>query len=237
MSAEFKKNDAAGAAVASRLHGRRKGKKLRPHQAGLLETLLPQLAIDLRRPIADATSLFAREPAAVWLEIGFGGGEHLVAEAEANPNFGFIGCEYFENGLAKTLALIEPKKLDNIRLYCGDAGAVIDALPEGALHGVYLLYPDPWPKRRQRKRRFLSDTMLAALARIISSGAKLRFVTDIDDNAGWTLARVLRSPDFVWNAQTAADWQQAWPGWSATRYEARAVAAGRKPVYLTFVRR
>jgi tRNA (guanine-N7-)-methyltransferase len=237
MSADFKKNDAAGVAVASRLHGRRKGKKLRPHQAGLLETLLPQLAIDPERPIADPTGLFARKPAAIWLEIGFGGGEHLVAEAEANPDYGFIGCEYFENGLAKTLALIEPKKLDNIRLYCGDAGAVIGALPQGALQGVYLLYPDPWPKRRQRKRRFLSDTMLAALARIMSSGAKLRFATDIDDNAGWTLARVLRSPDFVWNAETAADWQQAWPGWTATRYEAKAVAAGRKPVYLTFVRR
>ncbi len=237
MSADFQKSNPVRAAVASRLHGRRKGKKLRPHQAGLLETLLPRLAIDLTRPIADLTCFFARKPAEVWLEIGFGGGEHLVAEAEANPGFGFIGCEYFENGLAKTLALIEPKKLDNIRLYCGDAGAVIDALPKGALQGVYLLYPDPWPKRRQRKRRFLSDTMLAALARIMSPGAKLRFATDIDDNAGWTLARVLRSPDFVWNAQTAADWRQAWPGWSATRYEAKAVTAGRKPVYLTFLRR
>ncbi len=237
MSADFKKGDAAGAAVASRLHGRRKGKKLRPHQAGLLETLLPQLALDLSRPIADAASLFARKPAAIWLEIGFGGGEHLIAEAERHPDCGFIGCEYFENGLAKTLALIEAKKPDNIRLYCGDAGQVIDALPDGALCGVYLLYPDPWPKRRQRKRRFLSDAMLAALARVMQPQAQLRFATDIDDNAGWTLARVLRSPDFIWNAQTAADWQQAWPGWTATRYEAKAVAAGRKPIYLTFVRR
>jgi tRNA (guanine-N7-)-methyltransferase len=237
MSAEAHKGNRADSAVASRLHGRRKGKKLRPHQAKLLETLLPQLAIDPVRRIADVTGLFARKPAAVWLEIGFGGGEHLVAEAAANPDFGFIGCEYFENGLAKALALIESKKLDNIRLYCGDAGAIIDALPERALQGAYLLYPDPWPKRRQRKRRFLSDGMLAALARIMSSGAQLRFATDIDDNAGWTLARVLRTPDFAWNAETAADWREAWPGWTMTRYEAKAVAAGRKPVYLTFLRR
>ena len=237
MSADFMKNDAASATPATRLHGRRKGKKLRPHQAGLLETLLPQLALDLSRPIDDAAGLFARKPAAIWLEIGFGGGEHLVAEAEANPDCGFIGCEYFENGLAKILARIEAKKPDNIRLYCGDAGRMIDALPDGALCGLYLLYPDPWPKRRQRKRRFLSDAMLAALARVLQPQAQLRFATDIDDNAGWTLARVLRSPDFLWNAQTAADWQQAWPGWTATRYEAKAVAARRKPVYLTFVRR
>ncbi|HKH81831.1 MAG TPA: tRNA (guanosine(46)-N7)-methyltransferase TrmB [Methylovirgula sp.] len=239
MSADSGKDDVAGArpAGATRLYGRHKGKKLRAHQAGLLETLLPRLALDLSRPIADATTLFPRKPAAIWLEIGFGGGEHLIARAEANPNCGFIGCEHFENGLAKALALVEAKKLDNIRFYCGDAGAVIDALPDGALKGVYLLYPDPWPKRRQRKRRFLSDDMLAALARVMQSEAQLRFATDIDDNAGWTLARILRSTDFIWDAETAADWQQAWPGWTSTRYETKALATGRKPIYLTFARR
>jgi tRNA (guanine-N7-)-methyltransferase len=237
MSADFNKADATGAAVASRLYGRRKGKKLRPHQTGLLETLLPQVALDVSLPIADAAVVFPSEPKKICLEIGFGGGEHLIAEAERNPDCGFIGCEYFENGVAKALARIEASRLDNIRVYCGDAGQVIDALPDGALCGVYLLYPDPWPKRRQRKRRFLSDAMLAALARVMGSGAQLRFATDIDDNAGWTLARVLRSPDFFWNAQTASDWQAAWPEWSATRYEAKALAAGRKPVYLIFTRR
>ncbi len=221
----------------SRLYGRRKGKKLRPRQAGLLETLLPQLALDPSRPIADATTLFARKPEAIWLEIGFGGGEHLAAEAKANPGCGFIGCEYFENGVAKVLALIEAQELDNIRLFCGDASTMIDALPEAALQGAYLLYPDPWPKRRQHKRRFLSDAMLGRLARVMQPGAELRFATDIADNAGWTLARVLRSPDFVWKAETAADWLQAWPGWMSTRYEAKALVQGRKPVYLTFVRR
>jgi tRNA (guanine-N7-)-methyltransferase len=236
MRADLEKRDPQSA-VAARLHGRRKGKKLRPHQAELLETLLPRLRLDPSRPIADATALFARQPVALWFEIGFGGGEHLAAEAEANPQRGFIGCEYFENGLAKALALIEAKKLDNIRLYCGDAGQVIDVLPAATLAGVFLFYPDPWPKRRQRKRRFLSDAMLAALARVMRGGAELRFATDIDDNAGWTLARVLRSPDFAWRAETAADWRDPWPGWRATRYEAKALAGGRKPVYLTFLRR
>ncbi len=236
MSADFEKRNLQSAA-AVRLYGRRKGKRLRPHQAKLLETLLPRLALDLSPPIADAAALFARRPAAIFLEIGFGGGEHLAAEAEANPDCGLIGCEYFENGVAKALALIEAKKLDNVRLYCGDAGGMIDALPATALARVFLLYPDPWPKRRQRKRRFLSDSMLAALARVMRAGGELRFATDIDDNAGWTLGRILRAPDFVWKAETAADWREPWPGWTATRYEAKALAAGRKPVYLTFVRR
>ncbi len=221
----------------SRLYGRRKGKKLRAHQAALLETLLPVLSFDPARPIADAAGLFIGKPSAIWLEIGFGGGEHLIAEAESHPERGFIGCEPFQNGLAKAVALAEARKLANLRLYCGDAGAVIEALPDRALQGVYLLYPDPWPKRRHRKRRFLSDDMLASLARVMRPGAELRFATDIDDNAGWTLARVLRSPDFLWRGETAADWREPWPGWGGTRYEAKALAAGRRPAYLTFVRR
>ncbi|MHB8883910.1 MAG: tRNA (guanosine(46)-N7)-methyltransferase TrmB [Methylovirgula sp.] len=222
--------------VGSRLHGRRKGKKLRAHQAQLLETLLPILTLDPTQPIGDAAGLFVGRPDAIWLEIGFGGGEHLIGEAQANPDCGFIGCEPFENGLAKAVAQAEARKLANLRLYCGDAGLVIDALPDRTLTGAYLLYPDPWPKRRHRKRRFLSDEMLASLARVMRPGAELRFATDIDDNGGWTLARVLRSPDFTWRAATAEDWRQPWAGWSGTRYEAKALAAGRKPVYLTFVR-
>ncbi|HEY5226056.1 MAG TPA: tRNA (guanosine(46)-N7)-methyltransferase TrmB [Methylovirgula sp.] len=222
---------------ASRLHGRRKGKRLRAHQAELLETLLPVLTLDPTQPIADPAALFAGGPDGIWLEIGFGGGEHLIAEAQKYPDCGFIGCEPFENGLAKALALAEEKKLANLRLYCGDAGVVIEALPEDALQGVYLLYPDPWPKRRHHKRRFLSDDMLALLARVMRPGAELRFATDIDDNAGWTLARVLRSPDFIWRAATADDWREPWSGWEGTRYEAKARAAGRKSAYLTFVRK
>jgi tRNA (guanine-N7-)-methyltransferase len=232
-------NSKAGATgrSAPRLHGRRKGKRLRAHQAALVETLLPQLALDVSQKITDAAALFPDAPRDIWLEIGFGGGEHLIAEAQAHGACGFIGCEPFENGIAKALAKAEAARVTNLRLYQGDAGTVIEALPERALSGVYLLYPDPWPKRRHRKRRFLSDEMLSALARVMRPGAEIRFATDIDDNAGWTLARVLRSKDFIWRASDAEDWRKPWAGWGNTRYEAKALAAGRTPVYLTFVRR
>lgn len=218
------------------LFGRRKGKKLRGRQAELLRTVLPGVTFDPSRPILDAVALFPEAPAALWLEVGFGGGEHLAAEASRHPQFGYIGCEAFVNGVAKALTLIEENQLRNVRLYGGDARAVIEALPQRALDGVYLLYPDPWPKRRQRKRRFLSDDMLARLARIMRPGAELRFATDIDDNAGWTLARILRSADFSWSPQNATEWQRPWEGWSGTRYEAKALLEGRRPVYLTFLR-
>ncbi|HEY0146925.1 MAG: tRNA (guanine(46)-N(7))-methyltransferase TrmB [Methylovirgula sp.] len=222
--------------LATRLYGRRKGKKLSALQVNLRETLLPRLALDPAQPIMSAPCLFPNAPRDIWLEIGFGGGEHLAAEAAAHPDEGFIGCEFFENGVVKVLTLIAHKDLDNVRLYQGDAGAIVDALPQQSLAGAYLLYPDPWPKRRQRKRRFLSDTMLKRLARIMRPGAEIRFATDIDDNSGWTLARVSESPDFEWRAQSARDWREPWPGWASTRYEAKALAAGRAPVYLSFVR-
>lgn len=221
---------------AAGLFGRRKGKKLRDRQAERLRADLPEIAVDASRPIADAAALFREKPAALWLEIGFGSGEHLAAEASRHPECGFIGCEAFVNGVAAALRLIEENALGNIRLYQGDARVVIDALPDQALDGVYLLYPDPWPKRRQRKRRFLSDELLARLARIMRPGAELRFATDIDDNGGWTLARVLRSTDFVWSAKTAADWKNPWQGWSGTRYETKAQREGRTAIYLTFRR-
>jgi tRNA (guanine-N7-)-methyltransferase len=218
------------------LYGRRKGKKLRPHQAGLIVDLLPQIALDAERKITDLPGEFDDEPVRIWLEIGFGGGEHLVAEARAHRDWGFLGCEPFVNGVAKLLACIDAEELDNLRVFQGDAAMLIAALPDGCLDGIYLLYPDPWPKRRQRKRRFISDEMLAHFARVLRTGAQLRFATDIDDYAGWTLARILRAADFSWPAETAADWHEPWEGWQATRYETKALTAGRKPVYLTFVR-
>ena len=145
QTAEAKSAETKTGAPGSRLHGRRKGKKLRSHQAELIDTLLPVLTLDVTQKIADAAALFATQPAEIWLEIGFGGGEHLIGEAETHPQAGFIGCEPFQNGLAKALALAEAKALGNLRLYCGDARDVIAALPDRALAGVYLLYPDPWP--------------------------------------------------------------------------------------------
>ncbi len=216
------------------LFGRRRGKRLTARHDELLRSALPALALDPSRPI-EPTMLFPGL-SALWLEIGFGGGEHLAAIARAEPNALFLGCEAFRNGLAKALVLIEEQALRNIRLYEGDARAIVEALPQGALDGAYLLYPDPWPKRRQRKRRFLSDVMLTRLARAMREGAELRFATDIDDNAGWTLARVLRSPHFCWRPASSGDWLRPWAGWSGTRYEAKALREGRRPAYFTFTR-
>jgi tRNA (guanine-N7-)-methyltransferase len=220
----------------SLLHGRRKGKKLGVRHTGLLRDLSPAVTFDASRPIPDPANLFAGRPAPLWLEIGFGSGEHLAAAACRHPQVNFIGCESFLNGIAKALELIEDRGLGNIRLHDGDARTVIEALPAQSVERVYLLYPDPWPKRRQHKRRFVSEETLASLARIMCPGAELRFATDVDDYAGWTLARVLASPDFAWRAEAARDWQEPWPEWPGTRYEAKAKAEGRRPAYLAFLR-
>jgi tRNA (guanine-N7-)-methyltransferase len=218
--------------------GRRSGHRLRPRQAGLIETLLPVLTLDLGHPAASPLpTLFPVPVDDVRLEIGFGGGEHMVAAAEANPNSGFIGCEPFVNGMAKALAAIAERGLRNIRLHHGDAVAVIDWLPAQSIAGIDLLYPDPWPKRRHWKRRFVDDTRIVQLARILCPGAAFRFATDSGDYAAWTLIRFLRSLDFEWTADCADDWRRPWPGFVRTRYEAKAVREGRVPCYLVFRRR
>ncbi len=219
------------------LYGRRKGKTLRSYQAGLMETLLPKVRVAPAAGLSDPFGLFEGGPDDLRLEIGFGGGEHLATDAQAYPERGYFGCEPFINGVAKLLAEIDVRGLNNIRIHPGDAGDLIDVLPAASLSGVCLLYPDPWPKRRHRERRFVSDAMLARLARAMRPGAELRFATDIDDYAGWTLARILRSPDFTWPAQRAVEWLTPWPDWPGTRYEAKALREGRRPVYLTFIRR
>ena len=218
-----------------RLHGRSKGKALRPHQAELVETLLPQLSIDLASPF-DARSLFPPTVKGLRLEIGFGGGEHLIDAATREAGAGFIGCEPFVNGVAKLLAAIEQTGVQNVRIHRGDAALVLDWLPEASLSRVYLFYPDPWPKRRQRKRRFVNSETLDLLARAMPRGAELRFATDIDDYAAWTLARIRAHSAFSWRATSALDWTRPWEGWTSTKYERKAMAEGRKPVYLTFLR-
>jgi tRNA (guanine-N7-)-methyltransferase len=218
------------------LYGRSKGKALRPHQAQLVAGVLPTLEVDAAR-LAAGAPLFDFAPSELWLEIGFGGGEHLVAQALAHPDVGFIGCEPFLNGVAKALAAIERTGVGNVRLRAGDARPLIEATPDAALSRVFILYPDPWPKRRHNKRRVVSRETVAELARAARSGATVRFATDIDDYAGWTLARFLDSPHFRWLAEDAEDWRRPWGDWAPTRYEAKAKLAGRKPVYLTFVRR
>lgn len=217
--------------------GRRKGHKLRPLRAALFETLLPQLAVDLARPPSDdVQALFPVPVSRLALEIGFGGGENLVREALAAPATGFIGCEPFINGMASALASIDAHGLKNIRLYHGDAVELLDWLPTGSIRQVDLLYPDPWPKKRHHKRRFVSDETVARLARIIVRGGVFRFATDIDHYAEWTLFRLLRSEDFEWTAEHADDWRKPWRGFAGTRYEAKAIREGRTPCYLIFRR-
>jgi len=217
--------------------GRRKGHPLKPRQTALFDTLLPRIALDLSTPApADLGALFAHPPAAVCLEIGFGGAEHLIAQAQAHPNVGFIGTDAFINGVAKALVAIDAHRLSNVRLYFGDASALIDWLPAGGLARIDLLYPDPWPKRRHWKRRFIQDDSLKRLARILKSGGELRFATDIADYAAHALARVLRSTEFVWTAEMASDWRKPWDDFSGTRYEAKAVREGRTPAYFIFRR-
>lgn len=219
------------------LFGRKKGHPLRARQARLMTSLLPQLAIDLSTtPPETLTALFPDDPTAIHLEIGFGGAEHLIHKALANPEIGFIGCEPFINGMGKALAAIDDHHLTNIRLYPDDALFLLRWLPVRTLDLVYLLYPDPWPKRRHWKRRFVSQDALTELARCLKPGGTFRFASDIDTYVNWTLRHCRDHPGFDWMAEAADDWRAPWPGWPGTRYEAKAIREGRTPAYLTFGR-
>lgn len=217
--------------------GRRKGHKLRPHQADLIENLLPHLSLDITMPApSSAAELFDPAPQAMRLEIGFGGGEHLVAEARKFPDTGFIGCEPYVNGMAKILAQIEANNIGNIRLLAGDAAELLSWLPAQSLARIDLIHPDPWPKRRHWKRRFVQDATIAAMARVITLGGEFRFASDIDDYCAWTLWHLLRSPDFRWMAERADDWRLPWDGYTMTRYGRKAEREGRVANYLRFRR-
>jgi len=217
--------------------GRRKGHRLRSHQAGLIETLLPRLALDIGAPSPrDLGTLFDPPARAMRLEIGFGGGEHLAAEARAHPGTGFIGCEPYVNGMAKILAQIEADGLANIRLFAGDAAELLAWVPPASLARIDLIHPDPWPKRRHWKRRFVQDATIAAMARALTPGGEFRFVSDIADYCAWTLAHMHRSPDFAWTAERADDWRRPWPGYTMTRYGRKAEREGRTAAYLIFRR-
>jgi tRNA (guanine-N7-)-methyltransferase len=217
--------------------GRRKGHPLRAGQASLIQGLLPDLALDLSQPAPLEASAFFKAPVdSLRLEIGFGGGEHLLHEARLNPASGFLGCEAYVNGMAKALAAIKAEGLRNIRLYHGDALDLIDWLPAGGLARVDILFPDPWPKRRHWKRRFISDDRIGRLGRILRGGGELRFATDWPGYAEWTLTRFIRSPLFQWTAERADDWRKPWLQFPGTRYEEKAEKQGRRSCYLTFLR-
>jgi tRNA (guanine-N7-)-methyltransferase len=217
--------------------GRRKGHALKRQQAALFDTLLPRLAVDLKAPApADLAALFTPRVDAARLEIGFGGGEHMIAEAERAPQVGFIGVEPFVNGMAKALAAIAARGLSNIRLHFGDAIFLLEWLPPASIARLDLIYPDPWPKRRHWKRRFVQDATLASIARVLRPGGEFRFASDWPGYAAWTLRHLMRSRDFEWTAERADDWRLPWDGFTSTRYEAKAKREGRAPCYLIFRR-
>jgi tRNA (guanine-N7-)-methyltransferase len=221
------------------LYGRRRGRRLRPGQRSLKETLLPRLAVPLPPEGArlDPRRLFEPPVEDVWLEVGFGGGEHLAAQAAAHPGVGLIGCEVFENGVVKLLGEIERRRLGNIRLFVDDARLLVRALPERCLGRVFVLFPDPWPKQRHHKRRFVSTAMLTELARVMRNGAELRLATDDMDYLRWMLERAPVHPDFEWLARRPGDWRERPADWPQTRYEQKAIRAGRTPHFLRLRRR
>ena len=229
----------SGDGVAARPHGsffgRRKGHKLRLHQAGLIEHLLPRLSLEIGGASPPALAQVFDPPAdGVRLEIGFGGGEHLIAESQAFPNAGFIGCEPYVNGMAKILTQIEARNIGNVRLFAGDAAELLAWLPSRSLARIDLIHPDPWPKRRHWKRRFVQDATVAAMARVLKSDGEFRFVSDIADYCAWTLTHLARSTDFVWTAEKASDWREPWSDYTMTRYGVKAEREGRRAAYLRF---
>jgi tRNA (guanine-N7-)-methyltransferase len=210
-------------------YGRRKGKSLRRHHSELMDVLLPHLRVDLADPLH---GMGERR----WLEIGFGGGEHLAHQAGLHGDVSFIGAEPFVNGVAKMLALVEEKKLSNVKIHDADARPLLEALPELSFERIYLLYPDPWPKARHHRRRFVTPEHLEPLARVLKPGAEFRVATDIPDYVRQTLEEVPRH-GFDWLAEGPQDWRRPWDDWLSTRYEQKALREGRVPHYLTFRRR
>lgn len=217
-----------------RSFGRRRGRKASGRQDALKRDLLPRVAVDLTTPAAAAG---AADPAApLWLEIGFGGGEHLVWQAQHNPSVTFIGCEPFEDGVVKVLTAIDEGKLGNIRLHMGDARDVLRWLPPQSISRAFILFPDPWPKRKHRKRRLVNPGTLSLLARVMKPGAELRIGTDIGDYAH-TMLEAFRSQNvFAWQAESPRDWRIRPEDWPPTRYEQKAEREGRRRYYFRFLR-
>jgi len=237
-----KHEDELGGARKSRsteaFFGRRKGKPLRPNQERLMGESLGLLKLDLKSPPPQSlASLFEVPVKTIRIEIGFGGGEHLIHRAATNPETGFIGVEPFVNSMAKLLARIEELGLKNVRLYDDDAVEVLDWLPQASIDQIDLLYPDPWPKKRHRKRRFVSQVNLTRLHRALKPGALFCFASDIDTYVNWVLQHVDRHGGLEWTARNASDWLTPFADWPSTRYEAKARREGRSSAYLTFRKR
>ena len=217
--------------------GRRHGKTLRPVQAGAVDDLLPRIGLDLSQPAPKRLEVLFDVPVdGVRLEIGFGGGEHLLHRAAEAPATGFIGVEPFVNGMAKLLSAVHKAPRPNLRVYHDDATRLLDWLPPASIAAIDLLYPDPWPKKKHWKRRFVNGANLDRFGRVLKPGGAFRFASDIDTYVDWTLLHIRDHAAFEWRATSADDWRNAYPGWPGTRYEAKALREGRTPAYFTFHR-
>ncbi|MEP3277562.1 MAG: tRNA (guanosine(46)-N(7))-methyltransferase TrmB [Stappiaceae bacterium] len=219
-------------------YGRRVGKPLKGRQADLMRTLFPDLKIDLSSggdlaPVA----LFGKPFKKNWIEIGFGGGEHFIHQLNADTASAGIGCEPFVSGMAKAVASISAGRLeDRVRLFDDDAAILLDRLVGASLDRAFLLYPDPWPKKRHWKRRFISGQNLDRLAKVLKPGSEFRFASDIDSYVRWTIDHIAEHSSFDQIEKNPEKWLQPWPDWPGTRYEAKALREGRQPKYLTFRR-
>lgn len=214
-----------------RSFGRIKSRTLKPRQANLFDTLLP--GIEANEARTDALLASGRE---LWLEIGFGGGEHLAQQAGRHPDVDIIGCEPFLNGVGSLLRYVEEQTLTNVSVLSGDARPLLDRLPDACLSRVFLLFPDPWPKARHHKRRFIQPETVAAFARVLKPGGIWRFATDWANYADWGLLHAQANPDFEWQAQSLADWTRPPADHITTRYETKGLGDC-KPVFLDFVRK
>jgi len=220
-------------------YGRLKGKHMKDTQKGYVAEDLAAISLpnvsweeNPKRTQIDMKAQFGDNP--VWLEVGFGGGEHMVHQAVQNPHVQFLGCEPYINGVGMLLGKIRKAGVENITLHAGDARDVMDILPDGSIDRAFLLYPDPWPKKRHHRRRFVTPEHLDPLARCLKSGAIFRVATDIEDYVRQTMEQMIARNDFEWLAETADDWRVAWPDWHSTRYEQKAFREGRTPHYMTF---
>ncbi|KIL97943.1 tRNA (guanine46-N7-)-methyltransferase [Paramagnetospirillum magnetotacticum MS-1] len=235
MSKHAEKGNAA--AERPRFFGRRKGKALRRNALGLIEDLLPRLSLAIPQPgeILEPGLLFPGAVRSVWLEVGFGGGEHLAELAETNPDLGLIGCEVFKNGIASLLGHVQTRHLGNVRIFPEDARLLLPALPDGALGRAFVLFPDPWPKTRHAYRRFISPENLDALARVLEDGGELRVASDDPVYVAWAAHQLDAHPDFE-KVLATTDRAGVPADWPATRYEQKCIT-GRAPTFFLYRRR
>lgn len=233
-----------------KFYGRRKGRTIRKAKTTLLDAFLPELKIT-DDTIFEKSKLFGTEVEKICLEIGFGDGQHLAGQAKNNPRTGFIGAEVFQNGVANLLSLItgikegsnlpdtinlEEGRVDNIRVFDDDMRILFAKIPDSFLDRVFLLFPDPWPKKRHATRRFINPDNLKEIARVLKTGGILRVATDHKVYKGWTLRRLNEDSNFKWTAKCSNDWKQEPSDWVRTKYQMKAIREGRKPVFLDFAK-